>query len=149
MVLFFLILIQIKKTYVDKFNDLGNSIKEVFSNIQILGNPDKIDHLGCFDIFIRGVGPHLDEKGRYFLYSKKHTRKFPTKNEIVDKLVTLSMLYGSSCNMETAQAQYIKAYSSYLPKQSALMNEHPAALSAEAEKEKAILHAPEKETVIY
>lgn len=119
----------------------------MFPNINIIGNPDKIDHLGCFDIYIRGVGPHLDEKGRYFIYTKKFTRKFPSKNEIVDKLVTLSMLYGSSCNMESAQAQYIKAYSSYLPKQSPSMHEHPATLSEEAEKEKAILNAPEKETV--
>jgi len=126
---------------------LGNSIKEVFPNINILGNPDKIDHLGCFDVYIRGVGPHLDENGRYFLYSKKFTRKFPTKREVVDKLITLSMLYGSSCNMEAAQAQYIKAYSSYLPKQSPAMHEHPANLSEEAEKEKAILNAPEKEPV--
>ena len=131
----------------DKFNELGDSIKEVFPNINILGNPDKIDHLGCFDIYIRGVGPHLDQKGRYFIYSKKTTRKFPTKNEIVDKLVTLSMLYGSSCNMEAAQAQYIKAYSAYLPKQSDLGHEHPATLCEEGEKEKAALNAPEKETV--
>jgi len=132
---------------VEKFNELGNSIKEAFPNLNIIGNREKIDHLGCFDIYIRGVGPHLDDRGRYFLYSKKQTRKFPTKNEIVDKLVTLSMLYGSSCNMEAAQAQYIKAYSEYLPKQSPLMHEHPATLGEEAEKEKAILNAPEKETV--
>jgi len=126
---------------------LGNSIKEVFPNIRILGNPDKIDHLGCFEIYIRGVGPHLDDKGRYYIYSKKFTRKFPSKNEIVDKLVTLAMLYGSSCNMEAAQAQYIRAYTNMLPKQSPLMHEHPTSLSEEAEKEKAILNAPPKEPV--
>jgi len=126
---------------------LGNSIKEVFPNIRILGNPDKIDHLGCFDIYIRGVGPHLDENGRYYLYSKRVTRKFPLKDEIVDKLVTLSMLYGSSCSMEAAQSQYIRAYTEMLPKQSDMMHDHPTSLTDEAEKEKAILNAPPKEAV--
>lgn len=58
------------------------------------------------------------------------------------------MLYGSSCNMEAAQAQYIKAYSAYLPKHSTFMHEHPATLSEDGEKEKAALNAPEKEAVI-
>ena len=135
------------KHYVEKFNELGNMVKETFPNLNILGNYDKIDHLGCFDVYIRGVGPKLDDNGRFYLFSKKLAKRFPTKNEILDKLITLSILYGSSCNMESAQAQYIKAYTSYLPKQNPLMHEHPTTLSEEGEKEKAI-QAPQDEKKI-
>lgn len=112
-----------------------------------MGNFDKQNHLGCFDIYIRGVGPILDDKGRYWIFSKKLEKKFPTKNEVMDKLITLSMLYGSSVNMEAAQNQYIRAYSNYLPKQNPKMHDHPENLSPEAEEEKASLHVEEKKPV--
>jgi hypothetical protein len=115
--------------------------------VTILGNFDKLNHLGCFDIYIRGIGPLLDEKGRYWIYSKKLTKKFPTKNEILDKLITLSMLYGSSINMQVAQNQYIRAYSNFIPKQNPDFHDHPIGLSADAEKEKANLNIEEKKIV--
>lgn len=89
----------------------------------------------------------LDEKGRYWIYSKKLTKKFPTKTEVLDKLITLAMLYGSSINMECAQNQYIRAYSNLLPKQSPDMHEHPHSLSPDAEKEKGSLNVEEKKAV--
>ena len=89
----------------------------------------------------------LDDRGRYWIFSKKIAKKFPAKNEILDKLITLSMLYGSSINMEAAQNQYIKAYSHYLPKQNPDMHEHPGDLSEVAEQEKANLHVEEKKVV--
>jgi len=89
----------------------------------------------------------LDEKGRYWIFSKKLAKKFPTKSEILDKLITLSMLYGSSINMEAAQNQYIKAYSHYLPRPSPNIHEHPGDLSPEAEEEKGKLNAEEKKVV--
>lgn len=113
-----------------------------------MGNYDKQNHLGCFDIYIRGIGPVLDERGRYWIFSKKLEKKFPTKTEILDKLITLSMLYGSSINMEAAQGQYIRAYSNYLPRQNPRMHEHPVDLTSEAEEEKAICTAEEKKPVI-
>lgn len=131
----------------DKFNEIGQAIKEVFPNIIIIGNFDKIDHLGCFDVYIRGIGPHLDDKGRYYLFSKRVSRKFPTKNDVIDKLVTLSLLYGSSTNIEAAQLQYIKAYESFLPKQNKDSHEHPINLSEEGEKAKASLNPEEKKKV--
>jgi hypothetical protein len=112
-----------------------------------LGNFDKLNHLGCFDIYIRGIGPVLDDKGRYWIFSKKNEKKFPTKTEIMDKLITLAMLYGSSINMETAQAQYIRAYSRYLPSQNPEMHDHPFDLSEEAKKEKDSLNVEEKKIV--
>lgn len=126
---------------------MGNWIKDTFSNARILGNFDKLNHLGCFDIYIRGVGPILDDMGRYWIFSKKNAKRFPTKSEIMDKLITLSMLYGSSVNMELAQNQYIKAYSRYLPKQSSEMHEHPYDLTEDAQNEKANLNKEEKKVV--
>jgi hypothetical protein len=106
-----------------------------------------LNHLGCFDIYIRGIGPILDENGRFWIFSKKTAKRFPNKTEILDKLITLSMLYGSSINMEAAQFQYIRAYSSFLPKQNAKTVEHPSTLSEEGENEKASLHVEEKKIV--
>ncbi len=83
-------------------------MQSVFPNIQISGNHDKIDYLGCFDVYIRGVGPLLDEEGRYFIFKKKMENRFPTNEDISDKLVALSMLYGSSTNISQAQNQYKK-----------------------------------------
>jgi hypothetical protein len=145
--LFNLIYLFLSKHYVEKFNEIGEMIKETFPNVKVFGNYDKLNHLGCFDIYIRGIGPVLDEKGRYWIFSKKLTKKFPTKTEILDKLITLSMLYGSSINMEVAQNQYIRAYSNILPKQNPDMHEHPCSLSADAEKEKASLNVEEKKAV--
>jgi hypothetical protein len=46
------------------------------------------------------------------------------------------MLYGSSMNLEAAQAQYCKAYSTNIPKKNPDTHDHPCSLSEEAEKEK-------------
>ena len=100
--------------------------------------------MGCFDVYIRGIGPVLDDMGRYWIFSKKIEKKFPTKNQILDKLITLSMLYGSSVNMEAAQHQYIKAYSNYLPRKNPKSHDHPGDLCPEAEEEKGGLHVEEK-----
>ena len=89
----------------------------------------------------------LDDRGRYWIFSKKIEKKFPTKFQILDKLITLSMLYGSSVNMEAAQHQYIKAYSHYLPKQNPKMHDHPGDLSPEAEAEKDALHVEVQKAV--
>ncbi len=39
----------------DKFNELGNWLKELFPNIEIQGNSEKPKTLECFDVFIRGI----------------------------------------------------------------------------------------------
>jgi hypothetical protein len=128
----------------EKFNEVGSWIKECFPNVSIIGNYDKQNHLGCFDVYIRGIGPVLDDMGRYWIFSKKIEKKFPIKNQILDKLITLSMLYGSSVNMEAAQQQYIRAYSNYLPRKNPKSHEYPGDLCPEAEEEKAALNVEEK-----
>ena len=39
--------------------------------------------------------------GRYFIYKKSEVLKFPTTNDITDKLVALSILFGGSLNIQS------------------------------------------------
>lgn len=124
-------------TFVDKFNEIGDSIKSLFPNAHIVGNAEKPEYFGIFDIYLRGVGPRLDEKNRFYLFKKINTKKFPTPREIGDKLIALAMLYGSSSNLEAAQKQYHKAYSEiFEARRFKGEHEHPLALSEDAEKMK-------------
>lgn len=102
----------------------------------MIGNHSKPDYLSCFDVYLRGVGPRLDEKDRYFLYRRINTKKFPQPQEIGDKLIALAMLYGSSHNMETAQTQYLRAYQEKITKPFKGAHDYPAQLNEEAEKVK-------------
>ena len=45
---------------------------------------------------------------RYFIYKKSEVLKFPTTNDITDKLVALSILFGSSLNIQSSQAKVIR-----------------------------------------
>ena len=78
----------------------------------------------------------MDDQGRYFIYRKLNTKKFPKDYEVVDRITALSMLYVSIMNMEAAQSQYIKAYMNSIPRQNPESHDHPCSLSEEAEKEK-------------
>ncbi len=77
-----------------------------------------------------------DDLGRYFLYRKLNSKKFPNDKDITDKLVALSMIYGSSINMQAAQTQWYRAYYTNLPKKSPDAHEFPHDLPDEAEKER-------------
>jgi hypothetical protein len=118
--------------YIDKFNELGNYLQQIFPNATVIGNHDKIEYLGCFDVYLRGVGPLLDEDGKYFLFRKKNENRFPTNEEVSDKLVALSMLYGSSTNISQAQHQYKRAYTE-TQKSNVDKHVYPAVLSEEGE----------------
>lgn len=108
----------------------------IFPNIKIVGNIEKPEYFGCFDVFLRGVGPRLDERGRYFLFRKNITKRFPIAREIGDKLITMVMLYGSSINMEAAQTQYIKAFKEFFSRPYKKLHDFPHSLSEEGEKAK-------------
>ena len=116
-------------TFVDKFNEIGDALKQVFPNIQILGNLDKQDYYSNFDVYLRGTGLPGDEYDRYFIYRKCDTLKFPTANEITDKCVAIAIMFGGSINLYSAQAKQIKE-TMRLP----ITHEHPANLSDIAEK---------------
>jgi len=81
-----------------------------------------------------GIGQTLDTRGRYYLFQKNKEKRFPNKEEITDKLVALSMLYGSSNNINTTQIQYKKSYPELSRKPSMLLHEHPAKLSEQGQK---------------
>ena len=86
-------------TFIDnKFNEIRDALKQVFPNIQILGNLDKQDYYSNFDVYLRGTGLPGDEYDRYFIYRKCDTLEFPTVNEIIDKCVAIAIMFGGSIN---------------------------------------------------
>lgn len=103
----------------------------MFPNVIVTGNYDPTEYYGCFDVYLKGVGPLLDEKGRYFLFKQRDYSRFPRNEEISDKLVALSMLYGSTTNISFAQKQYKNANRDDQPSKN--RHGYPAELSPEAE----------------
>jgi len=120
----------------------------LFPNINILGNVERPEYFGAFDVYLRGVGPFTDERGRFFLFRKIEAKRFPSNREIGDKLITLSMLYGDSNNMSTAQNQFIKSYPEVFSKLFKGSHEYPTSLSEEAEKAKENWEGRNKKIVI-
>ena len=94
--------------FIDKFNEIGEAVKNKFPNSIIIGNLDEGDYYGNFDVYLRNTGLPSIEKGKYFLYTKGYTKKFPTANEIVDKLICLVIMYGTTLNLEKAQINPFK-----------------------------------------
>ncbi len=95
--------------FIDKFNEVGAAIIELFPKAIIIGNLDPMENFGLFDVYLRGIGlPTDDYMERYFIYKKSEARKFPTTNDITDKLVALSILFGSSLNIQSSQAKVIR-----------------------------------------
>ena len=131
----------------DKFNEIGENLKQIFPNIKIIGNYAKPEYLGCFDVYLKGVGPRLDEKNRYFIYRKINTKKFPTKYDIIDILIALTMLYGSSVNMQAAQIQFLRAYKTNFAKPFKYVHDHPITYSDDAEREKQEIEKSSKKAV--
>ena len=56
--------------FVDKFNEITEGLQMMFPNAKIYGNYDDLEYYGCFDVYIHGIGPFFDNKGRYFLFKK-------------------------------------------------------------------------------
>ena len=119
--------------FIDKFNEISEGIQCMFPNAKIYGNYDDLEYYGCFDVYIHGIGPFFDNKGRYFLFKKNARGRFPRITELTDKLVALSMVYGGSINMEKAQIQFNNENINIIGKKSKFMHESPAILSQKAE----------------
>ena len=100
------------------YNEIATELKRVFPNINVIGNYEKLNHMKGFDVYIRGVGlsPDLDETGRFMLFSKNQERRFPTVQEIVDKVIMLVMTYGDSFKLADAQEKFIKDNAKIIPK---------------------------------
>ena len=117
-------------TFIDKFNQIGEEVKNKFQNCKVIGNLDEREYLGNFDIYLRHTGLPSDYKGRYMIYSKRETKRFPSVHEVIDKLVCLSIMFGSSKDVEKAQSEDIKDEII----KSKIAHEHPATMSEKAEK---------------
>ena len=120
-------------TFADKFNQIGEAVKNQFPNAVVIGNLDEQEYLSNFDVYLRHTGLPCDYKGRYMVYCKRDTKQFPSVTDIVDKLICLSIMYGSSMNVEKAQYEDLKSDTI----KSKICHEHPATLSEKAEKIKA------------
>ena len=127
--------------FVDKFNEIAEAVKSKFPNAIIIGNQDEQEYYGNFDVYLCNIGiknksklneknenNDINNKERYLIYSKYITNKFPTVNEILDKLITLVIMYGSSINLQKSQND-IKSSSKLN-----ITHEYPAELSEQAEK---------------
>lgn len=113
----------------------------------MIGNYDKTEYYGQFDVYLRGVGSNPDSKGRYYVYRKLDTKAFPSKEEITDRIIALVLIYGSSVNIEAAQQQYFKTHQ--LPKPSDKKHDFPANLSEEGEKIKRELERLREKPVFF
>ena len=123
--------------FIDKFNEISEGINNMFPNAKVYGNYDDLEYYGCFDVYIHGIGPFFDNKGRYFLFKKNARGRFPRITELTDKLVALAMVYGGSINMEKAQVQFNTENNSVIGKKSKNFHESPAILSQKGEEIKA------------
>jgi hypothetical protein len=114
--------------YVNAFNELGNDIVDKFPDVSVVGNYEKGSYLGCFDVYLRGVGPinKRDNQGRYFLFRKNVAGRFPKARDIQDSLTMLILLYGDAGKVGAAQKEFKSRYSYLIPKPFAKMHEHPA-----------------------
>ena len=117
--------------FVDKFNEIGEAVKSKFPNSTIIGNLDEQEYYGNFDVYLINTGLPSEEKNKYFIYKKKIKKKFPSINEILDKLICLTIMYGSSLNVEKAQLDPFKPDELVKLK---ITHEYPAELSEKAEK---------------
>ena len=93
--------------FIDKFNSIGDEVKAKFPQCKVVGNLDEREYLGNFDVYLRYTGLPSDYKGRFMIYSKRETKKFPSNTDILDKLVCLSIMFGSSKDVEKAQSEDI------------------------------------------
>lgn len=120
-------------------------MKDLFPNIEIIGNYDKPKLFGIFEVYVRGLGPtyEQDEQGRLFLF-KNHSggsnERFPRFSNIFDALCVMAMNYGDSVEMEKAQELYFKRFSNIIPPKYKDCHDFPATIPDKIEST-----APKKE----
>lgn len=84
--------------FVTQFNDLGDFITHYFPNATVIGNYEKPQMMGEFEVYMRGVGPksQRDNLDRYFLFRKSQRNRFPEREEVIDHIVCLALMYGGT-----------------------------------------------------
>jgi len=123
--------------YINAFNEFGNVITEKFPEAVVIGNHERPTYLGCFDVYVRGVGPmnKRDEQGRYFIFRKKEAGRMPKAREITDLLTILCLLYGNSERLGQAQNDFKRHYGYLVPKPCPEMHENPAEIPSTVKKQ--------------
>lgn len=116
--------------FIDKFNKIGNEVKETFPNIIILEDTNYPDYYGQFDVYIRGIGIRQDSMYNTLIFSLKDKKRFPSKEDITDLLISFSMVYGGSCNLDQTQKAMLKDKPQFVEKP----NLHPIEASEEINK---------------
>lgn len=106
-------------------------MKDIFPNVELIGNYDKPKLFGIFEMYVRGLGPlnEQDEEGRFFLfknYAGGSNERFPRFARIFDTLCLLAMNYGDSMEMEKAQELYFKRYANKIPPKYKECHDFPA-----------------------
>lgn len=113
---------------------MGDVLKLLFPNVELVGNYDKPSSLECFDIFIRGVGPEgeRDQLGRIQLFKKNEKmsrfKEYFLKRMLApyDRLVLLISGYCDTVELEKAQESWIRENGNRLPKKWKHSSDHPA-----------------------
>jgi hypothetical protein len=57
--------------------------------------------MGEFEVYLRGVGfkSQRDSLDRYFVFKKSQRNRFPYREEVVDNIICVAMMYGGSKQM--------------------------------------------------
>lgn len=118
------------------FNGIGGELKKLYPNIELIGNYEKIDSMGGFDVYVRGIGPpaERDGTGRLMLFSRGKEKRMPSAREIVDQVIILSFAYGTSVKMAEAQKIFMDKNRSIIPRPYKLMHNYPCGMPAEGAK---------------
>lgn len=114
--------------YVTAFNEMTEAINLSFPSAEVIGNYDKPSYNGCFDIYIRGVGKQSrrDREGRLWLYKKiSHGGRWPSYEEIVDKISLLALQYGDSNKLGEAQTAFNNSNRHMIPHPYSGKHEYP------------------------
>lgn len=84
--------------FIDKFNEIGDAIIGMFANATIIGNYERTARIDEFEVYLRGIGfkSERDNLGRFFLFAKSQRGRMPEKQDILDQLICLSLIYGDS-----------------------------------------------------
>ena len=77
----------------------------MFPKAQIIGNYEKPQMLGDFEVYIRCLGfkENRDGLDRYMLFKKSSRGRYPLGQDILDHLICLSFMYGDSRKMAIDQ----------------------------------------------
>ena len=90
----------IKFEFIDKFYGMIFLIMSYFPGTIIIGD---VEYFEPFVIYLNGLGLMIKED---IFYLKKE--RFPKIQEIIDKLIALSIVYKSSINLKAAQKHFFK-----------------------------------------